>query len=221
MMATPEPSTTTNPPSTSPPNRTLQVHHTAHLSDKAHPIPDPHAEHFISINAQSVLHPHSRIDATAGPSSLGEACTLHARAALGVPPPPGSAKDAAAARGTILGAGGTLAPHAVVCAGAVLGARVRVGAGAVVGANAALGDGVVVAPRARVPPGMDVPAGAVVVGDGRVVRTREVVDWAAGERLEDADMQRAEELREMGEMRHRALMRKLVRGQAGGTGKLV
>lgn len=201
---------TTTPPAAAPAPSQPKVHDTAHVADKASLV----LGHALSIGAQCVLHPFAKVDASHAPVTIAEQCVLWEKTVVGAAPADGADGNGAV---TEVGKLVTISPHVIVEAGAQIGDGVTLGPLSRVGAGAQIGAGASVAATVYVPAGTKIPAGAVLGAGGRIVRRR------ASSNLNDsvqADLEKAREIKDVGEARHRALQRKLVKGQAGGTGRL-
>lgn len=204
-------------------NTHLQIHATAHIADKAALSSSTLNPHPIIINEGCVLHPFSRLDSSAGPIALGERCVVWEKAAIGgesshaarspSASPRDNSENDAEVRTITLGDGVVVHPHARIVGPAVIGDSCVIGIAAVVGAGAVLNDEVVVASGAEVPDGLVVEKGGLITSEGRVIHRGRS---EAGEEV-GRDLNRAKELRQAGEEKHRVLTKKLVKGTAGGA----
>ena len=111
-----------------------------------------------------------------------------------------------------MGDGTVVHPHVRIAGPATIGENCSIGVAAEVGPGAVLGEGVSVASAVKIPEGMVIEKESVVFGEGRVRKP----ERGAVEEVQK-DLERVKEMRMSGDEKHRALMKKLVKGTAGGS----
>ena len=211
--------------STSPSNTHLQIDPTAHVADKAQLISSSSDPHPIIIGAECVIHPFAKLDSSKGPIALGQRSVVWEKATLGGekgaesrsrPTSQASSaaedEDAVRVKTISIGDGTVIHPHARIAGPATIGGHCNIGTAVEVGSGVVLGENVTVASGIRLPVGLVLEKGSVVFGEGQVRRPNP----GASESVR-RDLERAKELKEANEEKHRALTKKLVKGTAGGT----
>lgn len=215
--------------STSSSNSHLRIDPTAHIADKAILHTSSHHPHPIVIGAHCVVHPFARLDSASGPVALGERCVIWEKTVIGTSRSSsrpsshsgassnqtGAAEEddeAVHVKTITIGEGTIVQPHARIVGPATIGAKCNIGVAAEIGSGVVLGEGVTVASGVHVEDQAVLEKGCVVFSEGNIRKPGRGANPSV-----QHDLQRARDLKEEGEERHRLLTTKLVKGTAGGT----